>query len=249
MIALVGLRDQLVDLAVRDLRQNAIPFADGQQNRVQHGVHAAHDLRVRALEALWLAAFRELAILRRLGQPPHLSFQILHHGGHIVDSHFHLLVVALVGLRDELVDLARGDLSQNTIPLADGQQNGVQHLVDALNHLAMHAVEQCRLAALGQPPFLRRIHQPHDLLQYEHRIVFRQVRLGACPPVVGRLTCSMTVPAVSVAGAVKLPALANQCSRHEIHSSLALAFVHFPVPRLAAWSGRSTRLKLVESFP
>ena len=75
MIALVGLRDQLVDLAVRDLRQNAVAFADGQQNRVQHGVDAAHNLGIRALELLRLAALGELPFLRGLDQPRHFLLQ------------------------------------------------------------------------------------------------------------------------------------------------------------------------------
>jgi hypothetical protein len=47
----------------------------------------------------------------------------------------------------------------------------------------------------------------------------------------------MTASAVSVAGPVQLPALAYQCIRHEIQSSLALAFVDFPChpPLGTAW--------------
>jgi hypothetical protein len=40
---------------------------------------------------------------------------------------------------------------------------------------------------------------------------------------------TVTAPSVAIAAAVLLPALAYQCSWHEIHSSLALAFVHFRI--------------------
>jgi hypothetical protein len=86
VIALVGLRDQLVDLAVRDLGQNAIALADGQQNRVQHGVDAANNLGVGALELLRLAALGELPFFGRLGQPPHFLLQGLNTDCHIVDG-------------------------------------------------------------------------------------------------------------------------------------------------------------------
>ena len=79
MIALVGLGDQFVDLAVGDLRQDAVAFADGQQDRIQHGVHAAHDLGVGALELLGLAAFGQLPFLRGLGQPRQFLLQALQH--------------------------------------------------------------------------------------------------------------------------------------------------------------------------
>jgi hypothetical protein len=75
VVALVGLRDQLVDLAARNLGQDAVAFADGQQDRVQHGVDAAHDLGVGALELLRLAAVGELAFLRGLDQPRQFLLQ------------------------------------------------------------------------------------------------------------------------------------------------------------------------------
>ena len=79
VIALVGLGDQFVDLAVGDLRQDAVAFADRQQNRIQHGVDAAHDLGVGALELFRLAAFGELSFPGSLGQAHHFLLQTLHH--------------------------------------------------------------------------------------------------------------------------------------------------------------------------
>ena len=210
MVALVGLRDQFVDLAVGDLRQNAVAFADGQQDRIQHGVDAAHDLGIRALELLRLAAVGELPFLRSLDQPRQFLLQALHDHGHVVDRQLHLLVIALVGLGDQFVDLAAGDLRQDAVAFADGQQDRVQHLVDALNHLAMHAVEQRCLAALGQAPFLGCVHQAHDLLQHQHRVVFL-VRplaspLAACVPFI-----AVAVSAMPVAGPCSLPAFTYHC--------------------------------------
>ena len=77
MVALVGLSDQLVDFAVGDLRQNAIAFADRQQDGVQHGVDAVHDLRVCALELLRLAAIGELSFLGSFRQARQFLLQAL----------------------------------------------------------------------------------------------------------------------------------------------------------------------------
>ena len=47
--------------------------------------------------------------------------------GHVVDGDLHFFVVALVGLRNQLVDFAIGDLRQDAVAFADGQQDRVQH--------------------------------------------------------------------------------------------------------------------------
>ena len=67
---------------------------------------------------------------------------MLQNDANAVDVLLHLLVVALVGLGDQLIDLAVGDLVEDTIALADGQKNGVQHLVDAFDDLGVGALEQ-----------------------------------------------------------------------------------------------------------
>ena len=59
-------------------------------------------------------------------------------------------MVALVGLRDQLVDLAVGDLRQDAVAFADGEKDGVEHLVDASNHLGISTLELLRLAAFGE---------------------------------------------------------------------------------------------------
>ena len=213
VVALVGLRDQFVDLAVRDLRQDAVAFADGQQNRVQHGVHAANDLRVGALELFRLAAVGELSLLGGLDQSRHLLLQPLRHLRHVVDGQLHLFVVALIVLRDQLVDLACRNLRQHAVAFADGKQNRVQHLVDALDDLAMNAVELGCLAAFGEAPILGRIHQAHNFLQDNQRLVF-----GWPWRILHAALCLVSIPAVPVAGAMLLPAFTYQCSRHEIRS-------------------------------
>ena len=215
MIALVGVGDELVDFAVRYLGKNAVAFADGQQDRIQHGVDAAHDLRISALELLRLAAIAELPLLRGFDQAPHFFLQGLQDGGHVVDGHFHLFVIAFVDLADQLVDLARGNLGQNAVAFADGQQDRVQHFVDALNHLAMNAVEQGCLAALGEAAFLGRVHQAHDLIQHQRRIVFNDSFGGA-----GTILNPMSVSAMTVPGALRLPVFTYHCCRHETRSSL-----------------------------
>jgi hypothetical protein len=54
-------------------------------------------------------------------------FAALQHHGHVVDRLLHLFVVAVVGLRDQLVDLAGADLCQNTVAFTDRQQDGIQY--------------------------------------------------------------------------------------------------------------------------
>ena len=63
-----------------------------------------------------------------------LLLECLQHPGYLIDSLLHLLVVALVGFRDQFVDLSVGDLGENAVAFADGQQDGVEHLVDAFEN-------------------------------------------------------------------------------------------------------------------
>ena len=119
MIAFVGLRDQLVDFAVGDLVQDTVAFADGQQNRIQHGIDATHDVGIRAAELVRFAALGELSIPRSIGQAHQFLLQALYDSAHVVDGLLHLLVIAFVGLRDQLVDFTVGDLVQDTVTLPD----------------------------------------------------------------------------------------------------------------------------------
>ena len=112
--------NQLVDLAVRNLAKNAVAFGDGQQDRVQHGVDAAHNLGIGALELFRLAAIAELAFLGGVGQTHQLLLQTLQYQRHIVDGLLHLFVIALVGVGNKLVDLAVRNLGKNAVAFADG---------------------------------------------------------------------------------------------------------------------------------
>ena len=205
VVALVGGGNQLVDLARGNLRQNPVSLANRQQNRVEHGVDAAHNVGVGALELLRLAAIRQLAFLRCIRQPHQFLLQALEHSADVVDRLLHLFVIALVGMRDQLVDLARGNLCQNPVSLADGQQNRVEHLVDALDHGAIHARELARPAALRQTPLFRGLHQPQNLLRYQHRLVGRVV-LHA----VRAHQASVSIDLVAVA----FPVFADSCRWH-----------------------------------
>ena len=115
-------------------------------------------------------------------------------------------------MRDQLVDLAVGDLRQNAVAFANGQQDRVQHLVHALNQLAMHAIEERGFAAFAQAPFFGGVHQAHDLLQQQHHVVFL-----ACPLVHPLTACvpfvAVNLFAVPVAGAMQPPAFTcHYCS-------------------------------------
>ena len=73
-------------------------------------------------------------------------------------------MIALVGLGDQLVDLALGDLVEDAVALADRQQDGVEHLVEASQKLRVFAAKGGDVCALAQLSVLRRLDQAQDLL-------------------------------------------------------------------------------------
>ena len=97
----------------------------------------------------------------------------MQHHAHVVDGLLHLFVIAFVGLGDQLVDLAVGDLRQDAVAFADGQQNGIQHPLMPCIIFAVGALELVRSAPLAQRPFPRRLDQPHDLLRDHQHLVSR----------------------------------------------------------------------------
>ena len=160
-------------IGVGDLRRNvaladAVHIVGGDIQRADHGVEnrvdAAHDVGIGALELIVIAALGELALLGGLGQPGQLLLQALQDDGDVVDGLLHLFVVALVGLGDQFVDLAVGDLRQDAVAFADRQQDGVQHGVHAAHDLGIGALELLGLAAFGELAFLRGLGQPHQFL-------------------------------------------------------------------------------------
>ena len=155
VVALIGLGNQLVDFAVGDLCENAIALTDRQQDRVQHVVDSTNNLRIGSFELLRLAAIRELTFARGFGQAQELLLQALKNDADIVDSDLHLLVVAFVCLCNQLIDFAVGDLGQNAVALGNRQQNGIEHLIDALHHLALHTRKLVYFGSFAQMPFPR----------------------------------------------------------------------------------------------
>ena len=77
VVAAVRLRDQFVDLACADLRQDAVALADWQQDRIEHRVHALDQLAVVAFELVYLPALAEAACARGFHQPEYLLQQIV----------------------------------------------------------------------------------------------------------------------------------------------------------------------------
>ena len=146
MIALVGLGNQLIDLAVGHLRENAVAFADGQQDGIEHHVDATNDLRISTLELFRLASVAQLSFPRSIGEPSQLLLKALKYQSDVVDCLLHLFVIALVGLGNQLIDLAVGHLRENAVAFADGQQDGIEHHVDATYNLGIRAVKLFRLA-------------------------------------------------------------------------------------------------------
>ena len=78
--------------------------------------------------------------------------EFLQHRRDAVDVLLHLLMIALIGLGDQFVDLALGDLVEDAVALADRQQDGVEHFVGALDDLAIRAGERADIAALFELP-------------------------------------------------------------------------------------------------
>ena len=122
MITTVGLGNQLIDLAVGDLSKDAVAFSDGQEDGIEHFVDAPHDAGIGAGKLLRLATLTELAFMGGVGEPHHFLLQVLQHDSHVVDGDLHLLVVAFVGLRNQLIDLAIGDLRKDAVAFADREE-------------------------------------------------------------------------------------------------------------------------------
>ena len=119
-------------------------------------------------------------------------------------------MVALVGLGDQFVDLAIRNLRQDAIAFADGQQDRIQHFVDALHDFAIHTLELIQPASLGEPPLARRVHQPHDLLGYVLQLSIARFLLAAFPI----MTVTMPVATVASSGAVDRSVFQQNFSRH-----------------------------------
>ena len=144
VVALAIDLDPLPEIAAADEPQHTVAFADRHQDGVQHLVDALDDLAVGALERRHIAALVQLPLVAELGQLGHFGLELLQDDGDAVDVLLHLLMVALVGLGDHFVDLAVGDLVENAVAFADRQEDGVEHLVDALDDLAVGALERRR---------------------------------------------------------------------------------------------------------
>ncbi len=65
-----------------------------------------------------------------------------------VDGLFHALMIAMALDLHLLAQIAAADQAQNPVALSDGQQNSVQHLVDAADLAGKIALKLFRLAAL-----------------------------------------------------------------------------------------------------
>ena len=140
--------DRLLKVSDGNLRKDAVALGDRKQDGVEHLVGALDDLAVSARERAGVAALLELTLARVLGQLRKFCLEFLQHRSDAVDVLLHLLMIALVGLRDQFVDLALGDLVEDAVALADRQQDGVEHLVGALDDLAVGARERAGVAAL-----------------------------------------------------------------------------------------------------
>jgi len=209
VVALISLGNQFVNLAVRDLGENPVPLPNRQQDGIEHGIHAAHNLGVSSLKLLRLPAVGKLPFLRSVGQASHFLLQALHDDGDAVDRLLHLLVVALVSLGNQFVDFAVGNLGENPVPLPDRQQDGIQHFVDALHDFAIDPVKLVNPAAFGETALPRCVYQTHNLLRDEHHLAVPCFLCAAHPVAV-----PVSVPAATLTGTMRLSAFLYNFSRH-----------------------------------
>ena len=98
------------------------------------------------------------------GDLGYISNQIDQPIAHTVDGEFHLLVVALTGKFDFLTQVAATDQPENPVAFGDGQEDGIQHLVDALHDARISALELAGFAAFRELSFARCLSQPPQLL-------------------------------------------------------------------------------------
>ena len=171
MVALAVDLDPFAQIAAADQPEHAIAFADRQQDGVQHFVDALDYVAISALECRGVAALLQLSLPAEFHKLRQLGFELLQHQRDAVDVLFHPFVVALEGPGDELVDVAMRDLVEDAIALANRQQDGVQHFVDALDDVAISALECSSVAALLQlslPAEFRQFRQLGlELLQHQ----------------------------------------------------------------------------------
>src|SRR5271165_5033361 len=77
VIALADNLDPLSQVAATDLPENAVAFANGQQDRVEHRVHALDQFAVIAFEPLHPPALAETAFARGLHQPENFLLKLI----------------------------------------------------------------------------------------------------------------------------------------------------------------------------
>ena len=151
VVALVGFGDQFVDLAVGDLGQNAVAFADRQQDGVEHLVHALENPAVIALVLARVGACGEFAICRCLDQQSGLVHQRLD----VIDAGVEVVLdfveVAVVAVGDLGRDVALGDTVHVLGRYVQRTNHRVQRGIDALHNLAVVALV---LAGFGACPEL-----------------------------------------------------------------------------------------------
>ena len=117
-------------------------------------------------------------------------------------------MVALVGLGDQLVDLAAGNLGQDAVALADRHQNGVEHIVDALHNFAVDPVKLIGLAAFLQTPLAGCLYQAQDLLRDAlHFQVSRFFRAAPADALARAAILQDGCTAIAVSGTLRFPVL------------------------------------------
>jgi hypothetical protein len=86
------------------------------------------------------------------GTRAQVSLKPLYYQRDAVDALLHPLMVTLVGLGNQLIDLAHRNLPEDPVSFADREQNRVEHLVDALDDLGIAAFKSRSVATFSSCP-------------------------------------------------------------------------------------------------
>jgi hypothetical protein len=81
-----------------------------------------------------------------------------------INGILHLLVVAHANNLDLLAQIAAADQRENSAAFADGEEDGIQNPVNALNYFAIVSCELICSSALSEAAFVRSLNQPGDFL-------------------------------------------------------------------------------------
>ena len=178
-VAVIGVADLVGNGAARDLVHIIGRHIQRADDRIQSVVDAFHDLAVVAAVFGSVGAGGQFAFHGRFGQHRGVG----HQGIDIVDAVVEVVLdgveIAVVGIGDLGRDGAARDLLHVIGRYVERRDHRIQHLVDALHHLAVDAVELVDLATFVKTALARCFHQAQDLFGHAQELRVRRFRIVA----------------------------------------------------------------------